>query len=80
MQRSLKSEDGPEYRIETEHNDGGRLFIAAHGLQIELMVTAYGVTITTTKGNDTLHETTVEVPDDEGGEFEVFHTGGALSG
>lgn len=73
MQRTYQAEDGTQYRVETEQTNGGRLFLAAHGLQVEIQVTAYGVTITTTKGNDTLHETTVETPDEEGGNFEVYH-------
>jgi hypothetical protein len=45
----------PEIKIEKELAEG-RVFIAAHGMQVDVHVTDDGITVQITKGNDVIDE------------------------
>lgn len=45
----------PDIKIEREHEEN-RVFIAAHGMQVDVQVTEDGIAVQITKGNEVLAE------------------------
>jgi len=57
MERAFTTQDGTECRVAV---DDGRVFVAAHGQQVDVHITADGITVQITKGNDVLAEATTD--------------------
>lgn len=53
MERTFKTHDGVDCRIAL---DDGRVFVAAHGQQVDVHINEDGITVQITKGNEVLAE------------------------